>query len=400
MCVIAAKYFEESGWILVKNRDRNYKPLVYFKQSKKKNIERLLLWDDKTRWTEGVNEFGIGIISAAVQVKKDEKIGTLSGNAETHQQISSNDGRKLREALFEKTVDDAINKLIELKLPGNTLVSDGNRCMLLEGDHRDNKTHFEYKTKEIQKDQTVVRTNHGILIKSGYDKNSDDKQVRDSFKSSLHRKLTVEKCIKSIKTSDDMLDCLSDTSNADPQLNPLRKSNTHGKRILVTTGQLMIVPKERTLHYRPVWCDVDLVNFDKLGSEKTKTWFEIISARKLLTFKEFCEQRMEQQMLPGFEKKRPTSNKKRMLTIVPGVTTYHYGEKPSRATWFEKKFIASDIGTDKNKILITFVINKKDLKKFDKLPQNTQEEIGKAFGTLKKWGHKPKERPIKDNERI
>jgi len=246
-----------------------------------------LLWDDKTKWTEGVNEFGIAIVSSAVQVKTDEKIGTV--NTETHSQVRSNDGKKIRTALFEKTVDKAVDKLIELKLPGNTLVSDGEKLVLLEGDHRNNKTDFEYKVKEIDKFQTIVRTNHGVLIKSGYDKNSEDEKVRTSYKSSYIRLKTVQKFIKYVKDSEKFLDALSDTSNEDSQLNPLRKSETHGSKTLVTTGQIMIIPKEKTLYYRPIWCDVDLINFNKLSSEKTKTWFEIISARKLITFKEFVE---------------------------------------------------------------------------------------------------------------
>jgi len=90
-----------------------------------------------------------------------------------------------------------------------------------------------------------------------------------------------------------MLDCISNTENKNPQLNPLRLSKTHGKTILVTTGQIMLIPGEKTLYYRPIWCEINF-NFNKIDSPKTKTYFEIISSRKILgeTFKQYYENSM------------------------------------------------------------------------------------------------------------
>lgn len=282
MCVIAAKYFKESGWILIKNRDRNYKPIIKVIQSKRRGMERLLLWDTKTKWTEGVNEYGIAVVSSAVQVKKDEKEGVTP---EQDTEFYSPDGKKVRTALYENTIEKCVAAVIKLEIAGNTLISDGERLFVVEGDFKEeNKKGFVYEKKEVKKTEIIVRTNHGIMIDSGYNKDEPDEKV--SWSSSVKRKAQCEKDIKSVETPLEMLDSVSDTSNKNGQMNPLRISKTHGKKILVTTGQLMIVPKERTMHYRPIWGSVKLENFDKLNNQKTKTWFEIISSRKLMSFKE------------------------------------------------------------------------------------------------------------------
>ena len=45
MCVVAAKHFKDTGWILVKNRDRNYPTEVKLVQSQRAGVERLFLRD-------------------------------------------------------------------------------------------------------------------------------------------------------------------------------------------------------------------------------------------------------------------------------------------------------------------------------------------------------------------
>jgi hypothetical protein len=59
---------------------------------------------------------------------------------------------------------------------------------------------------------------------------------------------------------------------------------------MVTTGQLMLTPSEMLLSYRPVWCEIDF-DFGKLDSQKSKTFFQIVSARKLIgeSFKDYVK---------------------------------------------------------------------------------------------------------------
>ena len=70
MCIVIAKHFKDLGWVGVKNLDRSYKPEMSIKKSFRRDIERLLLWDEGTHWTEGVNEYGIAIISGAAGSRK------------------------------------------------------------------------------------------------------------------------------------------------------------------------------------------------------------------------------------------------------------------------------------------------------------------------------------------
>ena len=46
MCIVAVKYFPETGWVGVKNRDRNYQPVIKIKQSFRNDIERMYILDD------------------------------------------------------------------------------------------------------------------------------------------------------------------------------------------------------------------------------------------------------------------------------------------------------------------------------------------------------------------
>ena len=68
-------------------------------------------------------------------------------------------------------------------------------------------------------------------------------------------------------------------------MNPLRISETHGSKTLVTTGQLMVTPSMLTLHYKPIWSNVKF-NFDQLNSGKSKTFMEVISNKKLVSVDE------------------------------------------------------------------------------------------------------------------
>ena len=94
MCVVAAKHFKDTGWILVKNRDRNYPTEVKLVQSQRAGIERLFLRDTTTGYSEGLNEHGVAIVSASVMVKKDEKEG--GSRASDSQNWTSPDGQRIR----------------------------------------------------------------------------------------------------------------------------------------------------------------------------------------------------------------------------------------------------------------------------------------------------------------
>lgn len=290
MCVVAAKFLPNLGWVIAKNRDRNYKPVIRIRKSFRRDIERLYIWDDVTKYTEGVNEFGVGIISASVAVKEDESEGSTAmkkkpqGIQKKERIFYSPDGLRIRTALFEKTAIDAAKALIELEIPGNTIVADADNCFLIEGTFLDSDE-YVYKVVNVPKDKIVVRTNHGIFLPwTGYSMEVPE-QVEKRKSSEARYKIAVSG-LKTAKTLDDVLGVLSDSSDENPQMNPLRLDTT--RNAMRTTGQIVIVPKEHTLHYRSIWCETSF-DLDKLNTREEKTFFEIVSTRKLISFKNFSK---------------------------------------------------------------------------------------------------------------
>ena len=285
MCVVAAKFFKDHGWVLCKNRDRNYKPDIGIRKSFRRNMERLYIWDYKTIYTEGLNEHGVAILSASVMVKEDEAEGAKQASKEIKatakpKKFYSPDGLRIRTALFEKTAEDAVRKLIELQIPGNTLVASRDNCYLIESSTIDSEGEEKYvhKVIEIPKEKFVVRTNHGILLPwTGY-----SAEIQDQAEARKSSDIRYEKVVQGMAEADTIEGVLAACSIMDdenPQLNPLRMDLKRNS--MRTTGQIVLVPGEKTLHYRPIWCDVsfDLDN----NSHKEQTFFEIISTRKLFS---------------------------------------------------------------------------------------------------------------------
>lgn len=295
MCIVIAKKFPGVGWLGAKNRDRNYIPLIRIVQSNRRGIQRLYIDDSLSRYTEGINEFGLCIINAALSVKSDEKELEKSApaNNKKYQKAGymSTDGKRIRTALYEKTPEAAMKYLIKEELLGSTLIFNKDKCFLLEaGKIIDEETEepgdYVYKTEEIK--EYIVRTNHGILIPElGYSSTSQDPEVKKSRASSERRYKIVEERLKKLTDPTKLLEVISLKKDDDPFMNPIRFGDTT-KKAMVTTGQLLLVPHERTLHYRPIHSDIDF-RYTKLNRPDAKTFFEVISNRKLLGFKEFLK---------------------------------------------------------------------------------------------------------------
>ena len=300
MCVVGVKYISDYGWVGVKNRDRNYKTEIHIKQSNRGGIQRLYIDDQLSRWTEGVNEFGVATVSASFSVKSDEKEGDKivdKRKARRNQPgYYSPDGRKVRNALLYKTPKEAINYLAENELAGATYVFNEEECYLLEGGYtvtkedatKDNPRKYIYKIKEITKDiGHSCRTNHGVDIPQlGYKKNATDEKIIRARKSSENRfKLANEFMEVEMSDPSELMNALAQSPEEDKFMNPIRTGNVK-KGEMVTTGQLLLVPKERTLHYRPIFSTVRF-EYDKINGPEAKTFFEIVSTRELLSFKEY-----------------------------------------------------------------------------------------------------------------
>mgnify|MGYP000070702861 FL=1 len=287
MCVVVAKHFPDVGWVLAKNRDRNYSPTIKMVQTKRGGVERLYLYDMQTGYSEGINEHGLAIVSAAVSVKSDEK----EGKKRSRTNGTSKDGKRIRDALLESTVKKAVDKLIETRIPGNTFITDGKVCYLLEAGYRDPdaKERGEYRHELVKCDpsKTYVRTNHGVLIPYlGY--SLKDPKQKLKAQSSRTRYEVAHKEANSCKDPQELLNSIGVTPSKNPQMNPIRLAKKTEEDML-TTGQILIVPSHHTLTYRPTLSEVELDNYNKINGIASKTYFEIISNRQLTTFKDFVK---------------------------------------------------------------------------------------------------------------
>jgi hypothetical protein len=205
-------------------------------------------------------------------------IGSASGGAKTMKKDElpstdpSPDGKKMRTALFEKTPEKALDILIKDEIVGSTIIFSNDTCLILESIKR--KGDFKYKTRQVPKDEVMIRTNHGIMIPSmGY-------QSGPERESSETRYNTVKDQLVTASDAKEVLSSISTTDKKNGQLGPLRV--TDKKNEMWTTGQIMCVPSDGTLHYRPIKSEVEY-SVDKLNDESHKTKFEIISAKKLLS---------------------------------------------------------------------------------------------------------------------
>lgn len=299
MCTIVAKYLPNWGWVAVKNRDRNYKPTIYIRQDNKEGTEATFIVDSVTKYSEGVNEYGLGILNAATSVKNDEsEVAAARRYAKDKKKkigdYKAPDGIILRHALRYKTPKEAAEYLISKEFKGHTLIFNQEECYILEGgsnkedfdkhtkltainpQHEWSGIRYDYKLKKISKDKTIVRTNHGQFLPwIGYQKNSDDIKELMSRTSSETRHATTIKNMEDVTTPDEMLEAISDCSNKDTQLNPVRRGDYQNRTKLKTTGQLCIIPKNKELIYIPIWCYSDSTNFDKVNSSKTETFFTL-----------------------------------------------------------------------------------------------------------------------------
>lgn len=288
MCVVVAKFFKDTGWVIAKNRDRNYEPTIKMVQTKERGVERLYLYDLETGYSDGLNEFGISIVSAATAVKSDEK---EKKDRKAKANGTSKDGKRIRKALLEKTLRGAVQSLINSKIPGNTLITDGKECFLLESGYanQEDKEVGEYKHKLIKCDErlTYVRTNHGVLLPFlGYQMNVDHQRKKRISSDSRYN--IALKGAKDCKDPQELLNSIGVTPEKDPQLNPIRLGKNKPEDML-TTGQILIVPDHHTLTYRPTMSEVELDNYNKINGVSSNTYFEIISNRQLTTFKDFIK---------------------------------------------------------------------------------------------------------------
>jgi len=221
MCIIVSKSIDGSK-ILAKNRDRAYKPSLEIIHTIIDGVEVAYLRDTITDWSEGMNEYGIGLVNTALMVGYDEnekKIVKKGGKP-------SKDGNKIRKALSQKTIRETIKSAISFDggIKGHTFIATPTKTICIETTSKHNPKY------EMHGSEDVIRTNHGHLhYGAGYTKGPD-------YLSSKLRKISAEKMMKRAKKVDDILPLMGKKLyKHDSNLNMMRDTNK-----MFTSSQLLL----------------------------------------------------------------------------------------------------------------------------------------------------------------
>ena len=184
-CIIVSKEVGDK-FILAKNRDRAYKPKLEIVHTLIDGVEVAYIHDMITDWSEGLNEFGIGIVNSALLVGQDEAEKKLVKKAGK----PSKAGKQIRTALSQKTLKEAIKAALKTDggINGHTFVSSPKHMVSIEKTSKHKADVKLHNTKH-----PVVRTNHGhVFTDAGYTHGI-------KYLSSKMRKISAEKTIERVK---------------------------------------------------------------------------------------------------------------------------------------------------------------------------------------------------------
>lgn len=190
MCVIVNKKFDNANY-LIKNRDRAYKPSLEIVHELVNGVEIAYLRDTITDWSEGINEYGIGLVNTALMVGYDEnekKIVKKAGKP-------SKDGRRIREVLSKKTIKEVVETALNFDggIKGHTFIGTPDKTLTIE------RTSKHKEKLKVYSEGELVRTNHGFFYPTaGYTKGNN-------YLSSKIRKTLAEKLLKTISTPYDLM---------------------------------------------------------------------------------------------------------------------------------------------------------------------------------------------------
>lgn len=226
MCTLAAKKFPNIGWVGAKNRDRSSPTDSKLVRHIENGLEKVTLVDDKTHWSEGMNDNGISIISSSLTpISKND--------SEEH---TSKNGFRIKEALTQSTVKDAVKSLVKSKATGCIMIFDKDELWLLEGEI---KTHKQIVRRIT--DNMIARTNHGVWIPSaGYQPNDSNHLLEMRRISSEARLLIADFIVNVAKNPEDLMVLLAHQWSVNPQLTTLRDPTNQIQTR--TTEQLLLEP--------------------------------------------------------------------------------------------------------------------------------------------------------------
>ena len=245
MCVIVYTTINNKQ-ILVKNRDRIYKPNIVIIHELINNIEIAYIKDLNTGWIEGINSNGVGIINST--------LNRNDGKQKLHKSYLKKKKIRIYEALKHTNSKQIIHELVANNnknvpfLEGHTLVCN-------EGcTHIENTVNNKYSITKVN--ETVVFTNSGIRF--------DDAGYTTGLKglSSLLRRKNIEMELKNTKISsnEELINIMNKNYiNIDPRFHSYRdkanvkkflhKNTKKNFKCISTTGQLLLNLTDKELVY-------------------------------------------------------------------------------------------------------------------------------------------------------
>lgn len=234
-CIVAAGQFGDS-YCLFKNRDRNYIPEVNLYHEVLEGVEVAYLYDDKTGWIEGMNEFGVGIVNAALMVSRDES--ERDEVERTGKKLS--DGDRILRALQEKTVAAAAKSIQTYKggLKGHTIISDGKTTMYVEHPKDDQESHGK-----VSKGEVFVRTNHGIdFPDAGYVEGPREE-------SSKKRQSQAEEILGAVKSAEDVAPAILRAREDRYEPTEMVRDHKNEKKMRTTSQMVMDLTHKKIILY-------------------------------------------------------------------------------------------------------------------------------------------------------
>jgi hypothetical protein len=248
MCVIIYTTINNKK-ILVKNRDRVYKPNIIIVHELVDGVEMAYIKDLKTGWIEGLNGNGIGIINSTLN-RNDGKHKVDKSYLKTKK-------NRILDALHKTDAKKIINEIIEDKkkvpfLEGHSLIVCDDKCL-----HIENNVDNKFVISKIN--ETSVFTNSG--------KSFDDAGFVKGKKglSSFLRRKNIEMELKNnkINSYDDLINIMNknyigidprfhsyrDEKMIEKHLNKTSGKNKKNMAIVRTTGQILLNLTDKELVY-------------------------------------------------------------------------------------------------------------------------------------------------------
>lgn len=232
--------------ILAKNRDRAYRPDLEVVHTLINGTEVAYLHDLTTDWSEGMNEYGIGIVNTALFVGYDEdekKIIKDKGK-------KSKDGARIRRALAYSTIEDVMKSLTSFAggVKGHTIVASPDAVYTIELTSR-------HKAHIIQHEPgtMIVRTNHGDEYPDAGYTQADEP---DDYQSSITRREDAILLLKRAAHVDEVLPALrTQLHGQHSNLNVLRDTKK-----MSTSSQLLLNLTDRVVELDYLTDKTDAMN--------------------------------------------------------------------------------------------------------------------------------------------